>query len=268
MSTQQNGPGLQVAIEGAVATVEIRNPARRNAMTPDMWRALPPLLDRIEADPAVRVLVLTGANGSFCAGADIGDLDELLDAGDASVAVTAEERLAAFAKPTVAAIEGPCIGGGCQLAVACDLRIASAGARFGVPPAKLGLVYPTPTTRRLVQLIGPAATKFLIFTGELIGAERAAAMGLVDEVVAVDGFAERVAALTATIASRSQLSAVATKDVVRMVAAGEVDPARLAQWHGLVRVSGDAAEGVAAFGERRTPDFGWVLPADRPTTAD
>ena len=119
-----------------------------------------------------------------------------------------------------------------------------------------------------MQLIGPAATKFLIFTGELIGAERAAAMGLVDEVVAADGFAERVAALTATIASRSQLSVAATKDVVRMVAAGEVDPARLAQWHGLVRASGDAAEGVAAFGERRTPDFGWVLRADRPTTAD
>ncbi|MBM0260484.1 enoyl-CoA hydratase/isomerase family protein, partial [Micromonospora sp. 4G55] len=116
---------LTVEVTGAVATVTIRNPGRRNAMTPDMWRRLPVLLDALEADPAVRALVLTGADGTFCAGADLGDLDELLDAGDHSIAVVAEERLAAFAKPTIAAVQGPCVGGGCQLAVACDLRVAA-----------------------------------------------------------------------------------------------------------------------------------------------
>ncbi|MEV5448215.1 enoyl-CoA hydratase/isomerase family protein, partial [Streptomyces sp. NPDC052644] len=110
---------LTVGVTGAVATVTIRNPTRRNAMTPAMWRRLPVLLDGLEADPAVRTLVLTGADGAFCAGADLGDLDELLDAnGDAGIAVAAEERLAAFAKPAVAAVQGPCVGGGCLLAVA------------------------------------------------------------------------------------------------------------------------------------------------------
>ena len=133
---------LTVGVTGAVATVTIRNPGRRNAMTPAMWRRLPVLLDGLEADPAVRALVLTGADGAFCAGADLGDLDELLDAnGDAGIAVAAEERLAAFAKPTVAAVQGPCVGGGCLLAVACDLRIVAPGrpVRGATGPARAGL---------------------------------------------------------------------------------------------------------------------------------
>ena len=182
---------LTVEVTGPVATVVISNPARRNAMTAAMWRQLPELLDRLEPDPDVRALVLTGAGDAFCAGADLGDLAELLDAGDASIAVAAEERLARFAKPTVAAIRGACVGGGAQLAVACDLRIAADGARFGVPPARLGLVYPAPTTRRLARLVGPSAAKHLLFTAELIDAERALRIGLVDEVLPVDRLAAR-----------------------------------------------------------------------------
>ncbi|BCL14313.1 enoyl-CoA hydratase/isomerase family protein [Micromonospora sagamiensis] len=248
--------GLTVRVTGAVATVEISNPRRRNAMTPDMWRQLPPLLDRLEVDPAVRVLVLTGAGETFCAGADLGDLDELLAAGDQSVAVAAEERLAAFAKPTVAAVRGACVGGGCQLAVACDLRIAAADARFGVPPAKLGVVYPTPTTRRLAALVGPATAKYLIFTGELVDADRAARVGLVDEVVPVDRFTGRIAELTGTVAVRSQLSVVAAKEIVD----GRADAGRAAWWHRQVRASGEAREGVAAFHERRPARFTWTIP--------
>lgn len=247
---------LTVEVTGPVATVVISNPARRNAMTPAMWRQLPPLLDRLEAEPAVRVLVLTGDGGTFCAGADLGDLDELVAAGDTSIAVAAEERLAAFAKPTVAAVRGACVGGGCQLAVACDLRIAAADARFGVPPGRLGVVYPTPTTRRLAALVGPATTKYLLFTADLVDAERAARVGLVDEVVPVVDLADRVAELTATIAARSQLSVVAAKEIVD----GRADPARVDWWHRQVRSSGEAREGVAAFHERRPARFTWRLP--------
>ncbi|MFJ6195997.1 enoyl-CoA hydratase/isomerase family protein [Micromonospora sp. NPDC092111] len=248
---------LTVEVTGAVATVTIRNPGRRNAMTPAMWRRLPVLLDGLEADPAVRVLVLTGADGTFCAGADLGDLDELLDAGDGSIAVAAEERLAAFAKPTVAAVEGPCVGGGCQLAVACDLRIVATNARFGVPPARLGLVYPAPTTRRMTRLVGPSTAKFLLFTAELIDAERALRVGLADEVV--DDLAGRVAAVTAAIAARSQLSVAAAKEIVD----DRAGPARIAWWHRKVRDSGEAREGVAAYHERRPPEFGWSPAGDR-----
>ncbi|MEV4710538.1 enoyl-CoA hydratase/isomerase family protein [Micromonospora sp. NPDC049374] len=250
---------LVVEVAGAVATVVIRNPGRRNAMTPAMWRRLPALLDGLEVDPAVRVVVLTGADGTFCAGADLGDLDELLAAGDGSIAVAAEERLATFAKPTVAAVRGACVGGGCQLAVACDLRIAAADARFGVPPARLGLVYPAPTTHRLARLIGPAAAKHLLFTGELVDADRALRIGLVDEVLPGADLAARVDGLSGVIAERSQLSVAAAKEIVD----GRADEGRMAWWHGQVRASGEAREGVAAFHERRAPRFGWTQPAAR-----
>ncbi|WP_091080017.1 enoyl-CoA hydratase/isomerase family protein [Micromonospora nigra] len=247
---------LTVEVTGTVATVTIHHPARRNAMTPGMWRQLPVLLDGLEGDPAVRSVVLTGAGGTFCAGADLGDLDELLDAGDASIAVAAEDRLAAFAKPTVAAIRGACVGGGCQLAVACDLRLAADDARFGVPPARLGLVYPAPTTRRLARLVGPSTAKFLLFTSELVDAERALRVGLVDEVLPGDGLADRVAAITAAIGERSQLTVAAAKEIVD----GRADDDRVAWWHGQVRASGEAREGVTAFAERRPPRFGWAPP--------
>lgn len=245
---------LTVAMTGPVATIVISNPGRRNAMTPDMWRRLPVLLDRLEADDRVRVVVLTGTGGTFCAGADLGNLDELLEAGDASIAVAAEERLAVCTRPTVAAIEGACVGGGCQLAVACDLRIAAADARFGVPPARLGLVYPASTTRRLARLVGPSAAKHLLFTADLIDAERALRIGLVDEVLPPDELAARVAALTATIAERSRLSVAAAKEIVD----DRAGPARVAWWHRQARDSGEAREGVAAANERRAPAFRWT----------
>ena len=144
---------LDLSIDGAVATVTISNPAKRNAMTVGMWRALPPLLDRLAADPAVRVLVLTGAGDHFCAGADLTDLTELRDNGGGSLTTVAEGHLAAFPKPTIARISGYCVGGGCQLAVACDLRFAAEDSRFGVTPAKLGIVYPPSTTHRLARAL-------------------------------------------------------------------------------------------------------------------
>lgn len=249
---------LTVEVTGPVATVVIHNPARRNAMTAAMWRQLPELLDRLEPDPDVRALVLTGAGDAFCAGADLGDLAELLDAGDASIAVAAEDRLARFAKPTIAAVRGACVGGGAQLAVACDLRIAAADARFGVPPARLGLVYPAPTTRRLARLVGPSAAKLLLFTAELIDAERALRIGLVDEVLPADRLAERVEELTATIAQRSPLSIAAAKEIIDERA----EAARIAWWHRKVTSTGEAREGVAAIAERRQPRFAWRPPTD------
>lgn len=171
--------------------------------------------------------------------------------------MAAEERLAAFGRPTVAAIEGACVGGGCQLAVACDLRLAAADARFGVPPARLGLVYPAPTTRRLAALVGPSAAKHLLFTSELVDAQRALRIGLVDEVLPAGELAGRVAALTATVAERSRLTVTAAKEIVD----GRADADRLAWWHAQVRDSGEAREGVAAINERRPPRFGWTPPA-------
>ncbi|MEU0039271.1 enoyl-CoA hydratase/isomerase family protein, partial [Streptomyces sp. NPDC006333] len=184
-------PQLLHSVGDGIATVVIHHPAKRNAMTAGMWRALPTLLDGLAADPAVRAVVLTGEGDTFCAGADISTLRGSSDEAQ-GLAVRAEDALAAFPKPTLAAVRGYCVGGGAQLAAACDLRFAEAGALFGVTPAKLGIVYPASATRRLVSLVGPATAKYLLFSGELIDAERALRTGLVDEVLAGDELDKRV----------------------------------------------------------------------------
>jgi enoyl-CoA hydratase/carnithine racemase len=248
------GPGLLVGTREGVATVTISNPDRRNAMTVGMWGALPGVLAGLAADPGVRVLVLTGEGDTFCAGADISDFtdpDGLRVAQDAMVA--AEEGLAAFPKPTLAAVRGFCVGGGCQLAVACDLRFAAEGARFGVTPARLGIVHPATSTRRLVELTGPSTAKHLLFSAELIGHERALRTGLVDEVLPDGELDGRVREFTDTLRSRSRLTQVAAKEF----AAAPAPPARVAYWARQAEAGGEAAEGVAAFLERREPRFAW-----------
>lgn len=259
MST--SGPGLLVSAEDGAATVTISNPARRNAMTMAMWEELPGLLDGLAADPSVRVLVLTGAGDTFCAGADITGLaDPAGSRGAQAAAVAAEEALAAFPKPTVAAVRGYCVGGGCQLAVACDLRFAAQGSRFGVTPARLGIVYAASSTRRLVQLTGPATAKYLLFSAELIDEERALRSGLVDEVLPEDELDKRVREFTGVLRSRSQLTQAAAKEFAATVP----DEARLAHWSRQAVLSGETAEGVTAFLERREPRFTWSPATDGP----
>ncbi|MEV0281933.1 enoyl-CoA hydratase/isomerase family protein [Streptomyces sp. NPDC050610] len=246
-------PCLRLDTADGIATVTISNPAKRNAMTAAMWRELPRLLRRCAADTDVRALVLTGDGNTFCAGADISALTEG-DEGPKGLAVTAEEALAAFPKPTLAAVRGYCVGGGCQLAAACDLRFAAEEAFFGVTPAKLGIVYPASSTRRLVALVGPSAAKYLLFSAELIDAGRALRTGLVDEVLPGEELDKRVAEFARVLVTRSRLTQAAAKEF----AAGPADADRIAHWARQSRESGDAAEGVAAFLERRAPRFGWT----------
>ncbi len=240
-------------VADGVATVVISHPAKRNAMTAAMWRALPELLTGLADDPAVRVLVLTGAGPTFCAGADISSLTGDAGAEDPrALAVTAEEALAAFPKPTLAAIRGFCVGGGSQLAAACDLRFAEEGASFGVTPAKLGIVYPASSTRRLASLVGPAWAKYLLYSAELIGAETALRAGFLNELLPAGQLDKRVVEFTRILETRSQLTQAAAKEF----ADGRTD--RDAYWEDQAAGSADTAEGVAAFLERRAPRFTWT----------
>lgn len=250
-------PRLLHDVTDGIATITISNPRKRNAMTPGMWRQLPPLLDRFAADPTVRVLVLTGHGATFCSGADIGSLTHGSDESK-GLAVAAEETLAVFPKPTLAAVRGHCVGGGCQLAVACDLRFAADGASFGVTPAKLGIVYAASSTERLVRLVGPATAKYLLFSAELIDTARALRTGLIDEAWPTDALDSRVAEFASVLSSRSQLTQAAVKEF----AAGPATAARVAHWDRQARGCGDPAEGVAAFLERRPPRFFWSAPGD------
>ncbi|MBG0831151.1 enoyl-CoA hydratase/isomerase family protein [Planomonospora sp. ID67723] len=244
--------GFVLSADDHVATLRIDRPDKRNAMSASMWRALPGILAPLAQDPAVRVLVLTGAGGTFCAGADISEIAGLAEGGDGTGATVAAERaLAAFPKPVIAMIEGFCVGGGCQLALACDLRLAASGARFAITPAKLGIVYPLSSTRRLVEHVGPSAAKFLLYSADQIDAERALRIGLVDEVLPPEELAGRVYGLARTMAGRSQLTLAASKEIVE----GRAGEDRFREWQ---RASADElAEGVAAFLGRRPPNFPW-----------
>lgn len=251
---------LTVAVDGAVGTITLDRAEKRNAVTYDMWVALGDACRRLAADPQVRVVVLRGAGSHFCAGADITELLAARAPGtpsfmDANMA--AEHALATLPKPVVAVVQGDCIGGGAALAIDCDLRLAVEGSRFGITPSKLGIVYPPASLERAVRLLGPAA-KRLLYTGDLIDAEEALRIGLVDELLTADAIEERLAALCATLAQRSLLTQAATKAMIAEITEHGVVSADLADsWAREVTVSGEMAEGVAAFGERRAPNFPW-----------
>ncbi|HYE49685.1 MAG TPA: enoyl-CoA hydratase-related protein, partial [Azospirillaceae bacterium] len=173
--------------EDGLGRLVLNQPARRNALSLEMWRLIPARLAEAAADSAIRVLVVQGAGGTFAAGADISEFGTVYATREDAAAYAADmaaalDGLAGFAKPTLALIEGACVGAGLGVALACDLRFAAADARLGVTPAKLGLVYPLGDTRRLVQAVGPSHAKDLLFTGRLVDAAEALSMGLLNRV--------------------------------------------------------------------------------------
>jgi enoyl-CoA hydratase/carnithine racemase len=245
---------------GAVAVLTIDRPEKRNAMSFDMWSALPSLLDKVATDDGVRALVIRGTD-HFSAGADISEFTSLrADPAGAkrySEAVhTGERAIATLQKPTIAAINGVCVGGGCVIALACDLRIASNDARFGITPAKLGIVYNATSTKRLVEAVGPAWASQILFTAELVDAPTALRIGLVNELHAPDAVAPRALTLAETMATRSQVSIQGAKTIIKRITDGHPteDEAVEALYEASVR-SPDYAEGVRAFLEKRPPHF-------------
>ncbi len=263
-----NGSGIDVTSDGPVATLWLDRPDKRNAVTLEMWMSISRVCAELSAEPAVRVLVVRGRGEHFCAGADISQLDGGPGAGSGAYADAnrhAEDALARFPKPTIALVTGSCVGGGCGIAIDCDLRIADTTARFGITPARLGIVYPAFSLERVVRLLGPSAAKHLLYTADLIDAERALRIGLVDELLAHGDAEQRVAELADHIASRSALTQQATKQMVAAVVDhGEVPAALAAHWQREVVAGADAAEGIAAFAERRDPRFTWCAPVASP----
>lgn len=255
--------GLHAEVGDGVATLRIDRPEARGALTSRMWEAIPAILATLARDPETAVVVLTGSGGVFSAGADIRELREHYATTEAAAAyhalnAAAEQALAAFPKPTIALVGGPCVGGGCQLAAACDLRFADPTARFGITPAKLGIVYDAVSTRRVARLVGPSAAKYLLFSGNLIDAGHALRIGLVDEVWPAGEAVERAYAFAGTVAARSQLTVRAAKDLIDAPA---LDVERVRAWEQASRTSPDVQEGLTAFTERRPPRFTWNGPA-------
>ena len=246
-----------------VGRITFNNQERLNALTYEMWRGLPVVLDDFAGDDAVRVIVLAGAGGkAFSAGADISEFGKIRSTEDAvavyeeAVAV-ATHALAGAKKPMIAQIDGFCVGGGLGVAMCCDLRIAAADSRFSIPAAKLGLGYKLNGLKILVDQIGASAAKEILFTARQFDAEEAYDMGLINRIVAPGDVAGYVDDYARTIAGNAPLTVLAAKTVI-----GEAIKDLAERDLELCRkvvddcfASDDYKEGRKAFMEKRKPDF-------------
>jgi enoyl-CoA hydratase/carnithine racemase len=255
-----NNPiGLELA--PPIARLILDRPGRLNALNNAIWDAIPGLLDRAAADPEVKLLLVSGADASaFAAGADIGEFARIAADGAggdyADRMARATRALASFPKPTVAVIQGPCIGAGASVALCCDFRFADETARFGVTPARLGLTYPLEDTKRLVDTVGLGAARDLLMTGRIIGAEEALAIGLVDRCWPADRLWDEIHGYAATLCGLSQFSIRAAKTVIGQVVAGAREETALSRQLFIDGFAGeDLAEGARAFLEKRKPRF-------------
>jgi enoyl-CoA hydratase/carnithine racemase len=247
-------------IDGPIATVTLTREAAKNALTWEMYDALVEACDAVPGSGA-RVLILRGSGGAFSAGTDISQFDAVQTGAD-GVAYERRighviDRLEALDLVTLASVDGPAVGGGCALALACDLRLASDRARFGVPVARtLGNCLSAENLARVVDLVGVGRATELLFTGRLVSADQALEWGLVTRVVPVGELEAETAALAADLARRAASTIVATKALLRRVRAARRPPAGacddiLAACY----ASRDFREGVSAFAERRPPVF-------------
>jgi enoyl-CoA hydratase len=248
---------------GAVGTLTFNNPQRHNAMSLEMWQDATGKLQALACDPAVRVIILTGAGGkSFVSGADISKFEsERANADGIAVYNAATERfsqtLLDCPQATIAMIRGYCIGGGLGIAICCDLRVASEHSRFGVPAAKLGLGYGFENLRRLVDLIGPQFTAEMLFTARQFEAAEAARIGLLNHLVPDGEIESFVHSIAETIGGNAPLTIRAVKAVLHELSR---DPAERdsAKCDTLVKAcfaSDDYREGRRAFLEKRKPVF-------------
>lgn len=248
---------LRLEIEGATGHLLIDRLDQRNAFNMDMWSAMPSLLDEVEANSDLRLLVIRSAQAgaSFCAGADIKEMLAQKDdaqwrqANQAAINLV-QHKLARLNLPTLAFVEGDCIGGGCGIALACDLRVATSAARFGITPAKLGLVYPFHDVKLLTDLVGPGQAKRILFTGGLIDADEALRIGLVEML------RDEPDAIIAEMLAVSPHSNRENKRFVRRALDGQ-----MAEDTETLRIfaqsfeGADFLEGSTAFVEKRRPNF-------------
>jgi enoyl-CoA hydratase/carnithine racemase len=250
---------FELAIDGRIARVSLNRSEARNAVPTSQWPVLADAATRA-VDQGARALILRSAvTGTFCAGADLRDLEALT--GDPAAQRTmrtamgdALERLTTLPIPVIAAIDGSCFGAGVALAMACDIRVGGHGAQFSIPPARLGITYPQPDIARLVALVGPGQAARLLLSGERIGVDEAYRIGLVEM---KEHTAHHVAETLAEICAESAPSSVALlKSAIIAASGGNRDGEAFATAFERSFDSADFAEGIAAMRRRRAPDFG------------
>jgi enoyl-CoA hydratase/carnithine racemase len=246
----------------AVARLTISNPARRNALDQDVLGALAEAMPRLERGIEIRCVVITGEGEIFCAGYDIGGIGDETFAADAEALVAhpfhaAMEAVSSHPYPTLAAINGHCLGGGLELAVRCDLRVSAVSARLGMPPAKLGLIYSHTGLQRFIDVVGYARTKELFLTGRDVSGPRAMAMGLVNDTAPDERLPAEAVALAAEIAANAPLASRGNKRAIEALNSHpRLTPEQEKELIELRRscfASEDFREGIRAFAEKRRP---------------
>jgi len=250
---------IETHIADHVCTIMLNRPEKRNALTTGMIEAFHSAVAVLRDRRDVRVIVVAGAGPTFCAGLDLRELAAQREAGrvETHSLEDALELLERSQQPTIAAVQGDAVAGGCELALHCDLRVAADTARFAMPLARIGIAVPVALTWKLVDTIGAAATKELLFTGEPVGAESALALWLVNRVVAAADLDSAVSELARQITHNAPLSVRAMKAFVQRAAEDRRSRRRddLDELFHRVQASGDAREGLTAQRERRPPIF-------------
>ncbi|HZQ63274.1 MAG TPA: enoyl-CoA hydratase [Casimicrobiaceae bacterium] len=249
--------------EGPVLHIRFNNPARHNALSVDMWEAIPPLLDSAASDDSVRMVVFSGeGEKAFVSGADISQFEDLRAQKEAVARyeLMAEAALMGihdFEKPTVACIRGYCIGGGVNVAISCDIRIAAEGSVFAIPATRLGLGYRFSALKNLVDLVGPGHAKDIFFTARRLDTAEALRIGLVNRVAPVEGLPKLLDEYVSAITTGAPLTIKAGKRIIREVLKADAD-IDMDLCRRLILdcfESDDYAEGRRAFMEKRKPVF-------------
>ncbi|MBX9587713.1 MAG: enoyl-CoA hydratase/isomerase family protein [Hyphomonadaceae bacterium] len=251
---------LDVKYDGPVATVTINRAEQRNALRRSTWLEVAGVFSDLTSDNSIRVALLSGSDGNFSVGADIAEFGDARASGeqarDYELAVdSASYAIADCPKPTIAVVSGYCLGGGCHLAMACDFRIADRSATFGIPAAKLSIVYGVRSTQRLVSLVGLPAAKRILFTAQRFDAAEALKLGFADEVVSDPMAKARDLALQ--MAGNAPLSLAGAKAILTglSMGTGELNEAAAQRAIDLAADSADYNEGRRAFAEKRAPRF-------------
>ena len=248
----------------AVARLTLDNPEKRNPLSHEVLDALAETLPRLDHGIDVRCVIITGSGRAFSAGYDIGGIPEDTFESDAEALVAhpfhaAMEALSAHPYPTIAAINGHCLGGGLELAIRCDLRISAAEAKLGMPPPKLGLIYGHTGLERFIETVGVPRTKELFLTGRNVTGPRAEEIGLVHEVVAADEVESASLELASEIAGNAPLSMRGNKRAIETLARfPRLSPRQEQELVELRRscfASEDLREGIRAFAEKRDPKW-------------
>ena len=247
--------------DGAIGWLVFNNPDRRNAVSLDMWEAIPKVLEDFAADAAIRAIVLTGAGDkAFVSGADISQFEKQRSSAETvahydAIGEKAQTALKHCDKPVIAMIRGYCIGGGLNIANLCDLRIASDDARFGIPAAKMGLGYRASSMKHLVDIVGAAYAREIMITARHFSAEEALRMGLVHKVVSVAELEKTTRDYCEMVAANAPLTMRAAKRIIREVSAANYDAEACTAWVKECFDSEDYREGRRAFMEKRKPVF-------------